>query len=86
MGIYKLALALLTLFMSVGFFRIVKGPTIWDRLLGLNMVSSKLITCIVLVALILEKTYLLDVAMIYALLGFLGILMIARFVKQKGDV
>ena len=74
------ALALLT---SV---RIIIGPTVWDRLIGFNLMSSKLIMLIVMCAIIFEKNFLLDIALTYALLGFVSTLFIARFVRDRGRI
>ncbi len=66
--------------------KILVGPTVWDRLLAFNLLSSKLIMIIVMCAIIFEKHYLLDIAITYALLGFVSTLFIARFVKDKGRI
>lgn len=66
--------------------RILIGPTVWDRLLAFNLLSSKLIMIIVMCAIIFEKNFLLDIALTYALLGFVSTLFIARFVKDKGKI
>jgi len=66
--------------------RILIGPTVWDRLLAFNLLSSKLIVIIMMCAIIFEKHYLLDIAITYALLGFVSILFIARFVKDRGRI
>lgn len=66
--------------------RILIGPTVWDRLLAFNLLSSKLIMIIVMCAIIFEKHYLLDIAITYALLGFVSTLFIARFVKDRGRI
>ena len=77
-----LALALLTI---GGIVRVVVGPTIWDRLLGLNLISSKIIMAIIVFALMIQRTFLLDIAIVYALLGFIGSVLIARFIERKGE-
>lgn len=73
-------------------FRLVKGPSVWDRLLGVNLVSTKLIVIIIALASMLERTFLLDLAIVCTLLGFIGIVFIAQFLldreknrKQGGD-
>ena len=66
--------------------RILIGPTVWDRLLAFNLLSSKLIMIIVMCAIIFEKHYLLDIAITYALLGFVSTLFIARFIKGRGRI
>lgn len=66
--------------------RILIGPTIWDRLLGFNLLSSKLIMIIVVCAIIFERNFLLDIALTYALLGFVSTIFIARFVRDRGRI
>ena len=61
--------------------RMVKGPTIWDRLLSLSLISTKLLLIIVLFADHLDMPYLLDIAIVSSLLGFMGIVFIALFLR-----
>lgn len=79
--VYILAAA--TVFTAV---RILLGPSVWDRLLGFNLMSSKLLMIIVMCAIIFEKNFLLDIALTYALLGFVSTLFIARFVRDRGKI
>lgn len=68
-----------------GLVRIVAGPTVWDRLLGMSLISSKIIVAIVVFAVILERSFLMDIAIIYSLLGFISSVLIARFIERKGQ-
>ena len=70
-------------FLSLYVVRIVKGPSIWDRLLGLNLISTKIVIIIIIFASLYETAYLLDFAIVYALLGFLGTIFTARFVLGR---
>lgn len=79
-------LIILTVMACVTGMRIIIGPTIWDRLLGLNLFSSKIIVLIVLFALMVRQSYLLDIAIVYVLLGFISIILIARFIQRKGKI
>jgi multicomponent Na+:H+ antiporter subunit F len=63
--------------------RAVKGPTVWDRLLGLNLISTKIIVIIIVMASIYEKTFLLDFAIIYALSGFISTIFLALFLSER---
>ncbi len=67
-------------------YRIIKGPSVWDRLLGLNLFSINMIILMILYALINNLHYLLDIAIVYALLGFISIVFIARFIQRKGKI
>jgi len=66
--------------------RTIKGPSVWDRLLGMNLIATKIIAMIVVFASIYESAYILDFAIIYALSGFIGTIFVALFLleRQKG--
>lgn len=78
-----LFLLLLSIFPLI---RILKGPSIWDRLLGLNLFSANIILLILMYALISGYSFLIDIAIVYSLLGFLGTIFIARFIERKGRI
>ena len=64
--------------------RAVKGPSIWDRLLALNLIATKIIVIIVLFASLQGEAFLLDFALLYSLSSFIGTIFIALFLsKQK---
>jgi len=63
--------------------RAVIGPSVWDRLLGMNLVATKIIVIIIVFASIHETTFLLDFAIIYALSGFIGSIFITLFLFER---
>ena len=63
--------------------RVIIGPSVWDRLLGMNLILSKTILIIILFATIFETTFLLDFAIIYALSGFIGTIFLALFLSRR---
>ena len=64
--------------------RVIIGPTVWDRMLGLGLTTSKVTLAIMLASFIHEETFLLDLAMLFSMLGFLVTVLLARFVERKG--
>ncbi len=78
------AVVILIIFSFLSALRVMIGPTLWDRLLGLNLVTSKLIIIIILMASLREETFLLDMALVYALLSFIGIIFISIYIQRKG--
>ncbi len=86
MDFLSITLAVLGLLLVGSLIRVVIGPTVWDRLLGLNLVTAKLVMAIVTFAFLLDRTFLLDVAIVYTLLGFIASVLIARFIERKGQV
>ena len=73
---------LMFLFLFVIGVRSLKGPTHWDRLMGMNLITTKIIVIIVLYASVSGIEYLLDFAIIYALTGFISTIFIASFLKE----
>lgn len=67
---------------AVYIFYTVKGPSIWDRLLGMNLIVAKTIMIIAIFASISGMTFLLDFAIIYSLFGFIGTIFIALFLSK----
>ena len=62
---------------------VLKGPSVWDRLLSMSMVSLKIIVVIIVLAYVSDTAYLLDLAIIYALFGFISEIFVALFVADR---
>ncbi len=67
----------------VGMVRTLIGPTVVDRMIGLNIVASQILALLVLVAVSEARSVYLDVALVYDIFGFVGILAITRYVDTK---
>ena len=67
-------------------WRSLKGPTVLDRLIGVNAIGSKTITMLILIGLIYNRVDMfVDIALAYAMLNFIAVLAASRyFQKQKG--
>lgn len=64
-------------------YRFVRGPLPADRVIAFDMLTIVSITGIVLVAFLAERIVYLDVALVYALLSFLGVIVIARYLERR---
>jgi len=64
----------------------IKGPTIFDRLLFFSVLSAKIVITITLLALVTGHGYILDIAISYTLLSFVSTVLIARFVCGRGNL
>ena len=64
--------------------KMIFGPTMWDRLLYLNLITVKILMIISIYATITQKNFLLDIALSYALLSFISTLFMAEFIMKKG--
>ncbi len=67
-------------------YRSLAGPTVLDRLVGVNAIGSKTIVMLILIGLIYERVDMfVDIALAYAMLNFIAVLAASRyFQKQKG--
>lgn len=63
--------------------RVFIGPSVWDRILSMNLIATKIIVIIMVFASINETTFLLDFAIIYALSGFIGTIFITMFLSER---
>ena len=68
-------LAALTLLCLV---RAIQGPRIADRIVSINMISTMTIAMIAILAIRQKQGYLVDVALIYALIGFLAVVVLCK--------
>jgi len=83
MNFVMVALGVVLAFVLLCIIRAVKGPSIWDRLLGLNLVTTKVLVIIVLFSYLNDLPYLVDLAIIYALVGFIGTIFTALFLMAR---
>ncbi|MGA9395127.1 MAG: monovalent cation/H+ antiporter complex subunit F [Azonexus sp.] len=63
-------------------YRFLKGPSTADRVVAFDVLTIVSVTGIVLVALAAGRGIYLDVALVYALLSFLGVIVVARFLER----
>lgn len=64
---------------ALSVIRVAIGPTPEDRLIGLNLAASQVLAILVLLAVRQKQAVYLDVALVYAILGYVGVLAIARY-------
>ncbi len=76
----------LCLLMFLSLYRAVRGPTILDRLIGVNAIGSKTTALLILIGLLYHRVEMfVDIALAYAMLNFIAVLAASRyFQKRKG--
>jgi len=72
--------------MVLSLYRGVAGPTVVDRLIGVNAIGSKTVVLLVLIGLLYDRIDMfVDIALAYAMLNFIAVLGVSRyFQKRKG--
>jgi multicomponent Na+:H+ antiporter subunit F len=69
--------------MLLALLRAFAGPTLYDRILAVNLFGTKTVLFVAVLGYVSGKAYFLDIAMIYALLNFISIVGIFRYFEQK---
>lgn len=72
------ALVVLALLTLACLIRSIIGPRIADRIVSINMISTISLAMIAVLTRVLGESYLADVALIYALLGFLAVVVLCK--------
>jgi multicomponent Na+:H+ antiporter subunit F len=76
------ALTMLAVAASLTFVRVVKGPTLPDRVIALDLIGVLLVCMLVVMAGITGQGPFLDVAMVVALISFVGTVAYARYIER----
>lgn len=74
------------LLMMLSMYRALFGPTVLDRLIGVNAIGSKTVVLLLLIGFLYERVDMfVDIALAYAFLNFIAVLAASRyFHKRKG--
>jgi len=83
LGIHSLLLPILLLAVVLVSYRLVKGPGAVDRVLALDTLSNLAIVAIFFFAVVNNEPLYLDLALAFALLGFVATVAFARFIDQS---
>lgn len=77
----------ITLLIGAYLYRVLRGPTIFDRVLGLNGISTKAIILLVVIGAYYERVDMfVDISTGYALLNLVGSLAIAKYLEERKEV
>jgi len=74
----------IALAMLLSLYRLLKGPTLWDRLSGLGLVGTKTIVLLLLIGRITNREDIfVDITLSYTLISFIGSVALARYFEGK---
>ena len=77
------ALAILAT-MAVALGRAVAGPTLFDRILAVNVFGTKTVLIIAVMGFLTNRPEFLDIALVYALINFIGVVAVLKLVAKGG--
>ena len=68
--------------MALALVRALLGPTVYDRVLAVNMFGTKTVLLLSVIAFLYGRTDFLDLALAYSLINFIGVLAVLKFVQD----
>lgn len=69
--------------MLLALLRAVAGPTLYDRILAVNLFGTKTVLLIAVMGFLMGRPDFLDIALVYALINFIGVIGVLRFFEQR---
>ena len=79
---YTVATLAILITMGLALTRALLGPTVYDRITAVNMVGTKTVLLIAVFAFLSGRTDLLDIALVYALINFIGVVAVLKLVEH----
>jgi multicomponent Na+:H+ antiporter subunit F len=77
----------LCLLVFICLYRVVYGPTIIDRIVGVSAIGTKTLLVLVLMGFIYDRIEMfLDISIVYAILNFIGTLAAAKYFEGRGEI
>ncbi len=82
----KIAFEAISIFLAllafVSLYRAYKGPTPADRVVAINVISTKVTVLIGLLAILTNQDAFVDVALIYAMMGFVTTVCVSKYMEK----
>ena len=82
---FLVAFAMLPVAAGLTFIRLAKGPTLHDRVIAIDLIGVLLVCLLVVMAGVTAQQAFLDVAMVVALISFVGTVAYARYIEREGS-
>lgn len=79
---FELVTILLLLSMMITLYRFLIGPTLADRIVAFDVLNIMGVSLLVLLALYLQRSLYLDIALVFGLIGFLGSTIFGRYIEK----
>lgn len=69
--------------MVLALIRAILGPTVYDRILAVNMFGTKTVLFIAVIGFLANRPDFLDIALVYALINFITLIAVLRFFEYR---
>lgn len=79
---YAVTLATLVT-MALALLRAIRGPTLYDRVMAVNMFGTKTVLLLSVIAFLFGRPEFLDLVLAYALINFIGVFAVLEFFRNR---
>ena len=80
---FVICLIVLLLSVIILLWRVYLGPTLYDRVIAVNSIGTLAVLIIGVVGFLTERPDFLDIALLYALINFIGTIAVLKFFRYK---
>ena len=80
---FELCLFVLLMCVMILLYRVYLGPTLYDRVIAVNSIGTLAVLIIGVVGFLTSRPDFLDIALLYALINFIGTVAILKFFRYK---
>ena len=81
---FVVAVVTLSVAMALSLYRVLRGPTVFDRLTGLGLIGTKTILLLLLLGFLTQRVDMfVDISLSYGLMSFIGTLVLAKYFEQR---
>lgn len=84
-SIFLITGLLIIISICLSLYRGIFGPGVFNRTAAINVIGTKTITLLVIMGYYFERPLFFDIAILYAMLNFIGTLVFAKYI-EKGDI
>jgi len=75
-------IAVITIGIILCIIRMIKGPTAADRAIAMDTATTVSVALLVLLGFVFDRYVYLDVALVYSIISFVGLIAIARYLEK----
>lgn len=80
--VLKIALVCFSLTIAISFYRVARGPSMPDRIVGLDTISVNLLSMVAIISILFETTAYLEAILIIGILSFIGTIAFSKFLER----
>ena len=82
---YIIVSTVILIAIAVGLLRAFRGPTLYDRVLAVNMVGTLTVLMVAVLGFMTGRPEFLDIALVYVLISFVSTIAVLRVVNTSND-